>query len=136
MFTVAKEHTLPARPDLNAELRAVFVPPTAAMLSAAALVFATATICAALPAEPQLKWRELAAEDKHRCALHPPPRCGLGCRAPAGLLRGVPLGCSERLRRVSLQGCTARTPTARQWMDLPGAIIIYRDLPRAIFGGK
>ena len=68
MFTVAKEHTLPARPDLNAELRAVFVPPTAAMLSAAALVFATATVCAALPAEPQLKWRELAAEDKHRCA--------------------------------------------------------------------
>ena len=86
MFTVAKEHTLPARPDLNAELRAVFVPPTAAMLSAAALVFATATICAALPAEPPLKWRELAAEDKHRCALHPPPRSSLGGGAAVLLL--------------------------------------------------
>ena len=48
------------------------------MLSAAALVFATATVCAALPAEPQLKWRELAAEDKHRCALRPPLRSSSG----------------------------------------------------------
>ena len=60
------------------------------MLSAAALVFATATVCAALPAEPQLKWRELAAEDKHRCALRPPLRSSLGCLPPAGLLREVP----------------------------------------------